>query len=57
MRLIWNQLVLQIKIKIFITGATETYRAQELCRHFETEVMVPDQFGRHFLNLYIINGN
>lgn len=37
-----------------VRSATVTC-AHELCRHFETEMMVPDYFW-HFLNLHIIYG-
>lgn len=32
-----------------LIGVTGTYQAQELCHHFETEMMVPGHFLRHFL--------
>lgn len=33
---------------------SETCRDEELCRHIETELMDPDHFRLHFLNLPII---
>lgn len=35
-------------------GATRTYHAQELWHNLETDMMLPDDFPRHFLGLRII---
>lgn len=46
-----NESVMTIK---YIDSAWADCGIQEICRHIETEMMVPDLFLRHFLDLRII---